>query len=164
MSKNPAKNSTAAACRNRPIANIAAAHEFTASARNVNMFGVSPVAARPLTTYRSSHPPPSPIQYVIGLPRSCSFCAFSFAIARKIIQRKLSIGYDPRGMSSRAPSLNAVFTKRSERRRYEVWFLRLGLTDGSGAWWFRYLLLNPGQDGCAGNPRGMPAQIWATWF
>jgi len=67
-------------------------------------------------------------------------------------------------MSSRAPSLNAVFTKRSERRRYEVWFLRLGLTDGSGAWWFRYLLLNPGQDGCAGNPRGMPAQIWATWF
>jgi hypothetical protein len=49
------------------------------------------------------------------------------------------------------------------RRRYEVWFLRLGLADGSGAWWFRYLLMNAG-GGCPGNPRGQPAQIWATWF
>ena len=36
------------------------------------------------------------------------------------------------------------------RRRYEVWFVRLGLTDGSGAWWFRYLLTNPGRGGCDG--------------
>ena len=49
------------------------------------------------------------------------------------------------------------------RRRYEVWFLRIGLATG-GAWWFRYLLMNPGRSGCAGNPRGMPVQIWATWF
>lgn len=28
------------------------------------------------------------------------------------------------------------------RRRYEVWFVRCGLADGSGAWWFRYLLVN----------------------
>jgi hypothetical protein len=35
---------------------------------------------------------------------------------------------------------------------------------GIGAWWFRYLLMNPGRGGCAGNPRGMPVQVWATWF
>ncbi len=50
------------------------------------------------------------------------------------------------------------------RRRYEVWFLRLGLADCSGAWWFRYLLLNPGRGGCPANPQGYPAQVWATWF
>lgn len=50
------------------------------------------------------------------------------------------------------------------RRRYEVWFLRLGLRDGSGAWWFRYLLMNPGRGGCASDPLGQPLQVWATWF
>ncbi len=59
------------------------------------------------------------------------------------------------------------------RRRYEVWFVRLGLADGSGAWWFRYLLLNPGRagGGCPGGadrsprePARMPLQVWATWF
>jgi hypothetical protein len=50
------------------------------------------------------------------------------------------------------------------RRRYEVWFVRMGLANGSGAWWFRYLLMNPGRHGCSGNPRGMPVQVWATWF
>lgn len=64
-------------------------------------------------------------------------------------------------------SLNAVFSKPSMRRRYEVWFLRLRLADGSGAWWFRYLLLNPGRPGgggCPDNPHGQPVQVWATWF
>ncbi len=61
-------------------------------------------------------------------------------------------------------SLNPVFSGLSMRRRYEVWFLRLGLADGSGAWWFRYLLMNPGQQGCAGNSLGTPVQVWATWF
>ena len=61
-------------------------------------------------------------------------------------------------------TLNEVFSSLSTRRRYEVWFLRLGLADGSGAWWFRYLLMNPGRGGCPGNPRGMPVQVWATWF
>lgn len=50
------------------------------------------------------------------------------------------------------------------RRRYEVWFVRLGLADGGGAWWFRYLLMNPGRGGCPRDPRGMPVQVWATWF
>lgn len=50
------------------------------------------------------------------------------------------------------------------RRRYEAWFLRLCLADGSGAWWFRYLLMNPGRNGCPGSPLGAPAQVWATWF
>ena len=45
-----------------------------------------------------------------------------------------------------------------------MWFLRLGLADGSGAWWFRYLLMNPGRDGCGSDPRRQPVQIWATWF
>jgi hypothetical protein len=58
-------------------------------------------------------------------------------------------------------TLNEPYSKLSMRRRYEVWFLRLGLADDSGAWWFRYLLLNPGRGGC---PLGYPAQVWATWF
>ncbi len=73
-------------------------------------------------------------------------------------------------------SLNTVYSSLSVRRRYEVWFIRLGLADGSGAWWFRYLLMNPGRNGCnpcldnretwgtPGDPRGMPVQLWATWF
>ncbi len=61
-------------------------------------------------------------------------------------------------------TLNEVFSQRSTRRRYEVWFLRLGLASGEGAWWFRYLLMNPGRGGCVGDPRGMPVQVWATWF
>ena len=61
-------------------------------------------------------------------------------------------------------TLNEIFSELSVKRRYEVWFLRVGLADGSGAWWFRYLLMNPGRSGCAGDPRGMPVQVWATWF
>jgi hypothetical protein len=61
-------------------------------------------------------------------------------------------------------TLNELYSSLSVRRRYEVWFLRLGLADGDGAWWFRYLLMNPGRGGCAGDPRGMPVQVWATWF
>lgn len=61
-------------------------------------------------------------------------------------------------------TLNELFSRLSVKRRYEVWFLRLGLADGSGAWWFRYLLMNPGRGGCARDPRGMPVQVWATWF
>jgi hypothetical protein len=61
-------------------------------------------------------------------------------------------------------TLNERFTALSMRRRYEVWFLRVGLSDGSGAWWFRYLLMNPGRGGCAGDPQGQPVQVWATWF
>ncbi|MGO9402710.1 MAG: hypothetical protein ACLPVW_04470 [Terriglobales bacterium] len=61
-------------------------------------------------------------------------------------------------------TLNELYSSLSARRRYEVWFVRLGLADGAGAWWFRYLLMNPGRCGCAGDPRGMPVQVWATWF
>lgn len=61
-------------------------------------------------------------------------------------------------------TLNELYSSPSARRRYEVWFLRLGLADGGGAWWFRYLLMNPGRGGCAGDPRGLPVQVWATWF
>jgi hypothetical protein len=49
------------------------------------------------------------------------------------------------------------------RRRYEVWFVRCGLEGGSGAWWFRYLVVN--------NIKISPElqarrhfQVWATWF
>lgn len=76
------------------------------------------------------------------------------------------------------PTFNEVYSSLSTRRRYEVWFLRFGLADGAGAWWFRYLLLNPGQSGCLARsrlrastndeglrkPPMMPVQIWATWF
>src|SRR3989442_1224800 len=50
-------------------------------------------------------------------------------------------------------TLNEVYTKLSMRRRYEVWFLRVGLGNGSRAWWLRYLLMNPGQDECAARGR-----------
>ncbi len=61
-------------------------------------------------------------------------------------------------------TLNELYSSLSARRRYEVWFVRLGLADGGGAWWFRYLLMNPGRGGCPGNVRGMPVQVWAAWF
>jgi len=61
-------------------------------------------------------------------------------------------------------SQNVVYSKLSARRRYEVWFLRLGLADHSGAWWFRYLLMNPGHGGCPGHLLGRPVQVWASWF
>ena len=60
--------------------------------------------------------------------------------------------------------MNAVYTARRMKRRYEVWFLRCGLADGSGAWWFRYLLMNLGKSGCNAEPSGLPVQVWATWF
>ncbi|HTR66179.1 MAG TPA: hypothetical protein VMH85_10425 [Terriglobales bacterium] len=61
-------------------------------------------------------------------------------------------------------TLNEIYSSLSTRRRYEVWFLRLGLADAAGAWWFRYLLMNPGRGGCLSDPRGLPVQVWATWF
>ena len=61
-------------------------------------------------------------------------------------------------------TLNEAFSTLSVRRRYEVWFLRVGLADGTGAWWFRYLLMNPGRGGCVNSSMGMPVQVWATWF
>jgi len=64
---------------------------------------------------------------------------------------------DPRNM-------NAVYSSRGMKRRYGVWFLRFGLADGSGAWWFRYLLMNLGRNGCNAEPSGLPVQVWATWF
>ncbi len=42
--------------------------------------------------------------------------------------------------------------------------MRMGLSDGSGAWWFRYLVMNPGRGGCAVDPLGQAVQAWATWF
>ena len=61
-------------------------------------------------------------------------------------------------------TFNERFSALSMRRRYEVWFLRVGLGDRSGAWWLRYLLMNPGRGGCASDPQGQPVQVWATWF
>jgi len=61
-------------------------------------------------------------------------------------------------------TFNEPYSKLSMKRRYEVWFLRLGLSDGSGAWWFRYLLMNPGRNGCREGAQGKPVQVWATWF
>lgn len=68
-------------------------------------------------------------------------------------------------MNSAYPgTLNEVFSRPGARRRYEVWFIRMGLADGSGGWWFRYLLVNPGRGGCVGNHSGSPVQVWATYF
>lgn len=61
-------------------------------------------------------------------------------------------------------TLNEAFSTLSTRRRYEVWFLRCGLANGEGAWWLRYLLMNPGSEGCLQSSQGLPVQVWATWF
>ncbi len=60
--------------------------------------------------------------------------------------------------------LNAVYSSRKMKRRYEVWFLRCGLADGSGAWWLRYLVMNLGRRSWRAAPTAQPAQVWATWF
>ncbi len=60
--------------------------------------------------------------------------------------------------------LNAVYSSLAMKRRYEVWFLRCGLADGSGAWWFRYLVMNLGRVNGGDAPGAMPAQVWASWF
>ncbi|HYL96789.1 MAG TPA: hypothetical protein VET69_13375, partial [Terriglobales bacterium] len=60
-------------------------------------------------------------------------------------------------------TLNAVYSSLSMRRRYEVWFVRLGLADGSGAWWFRYLLVQQPR-ATAAFPNRRYFQVWATWF
>jgi hypothetical protein len=49
------------------------------------------------------------------------------------------------------------------RRRYEVWFVRCGLADSSGAWWFRYLLVNNIRMAPETSP-GRHLQVWASWF
>jgi hypothetical protein len=61
-------------------------------------------------------------------------------------------------------SLNQAYSRLGTKRRYESWFLRFGLADGTGAWWIRYLLTNPGREGCSAIPGAAPAQVWATWF
>jgi hypothetical protein len=49
------------------------------------------------------------------------------------------------------------------RRRYEVWFVRCGLADGSGAWWFRHLLMQqPKPTSISATTKYF--QVWATWF
>ena len=64
----------------------------------------------------------------------------------------------------RQQTLNSVYSTPTMKRRYEVWFLRCGLADGSGAWWFRYLVMNLGRARKGGEAAAMPAQVWATWF
>jgi hypothetical protein len=49
------------------------------------------------------------------------------------------------------------------RRRYEVWFVRCGLADGSGAWWLRYLLVNNIKISPEMSAR-RHFQVWASWF
>jgi hypothetical protein len=59
--------------------------------------------------------------------------------------------------------LNAVYSTAKMRRRYEVWFIRCGLADGSGAWWFRYLLVQQPKS-TAAFPQRRYFQVWAAWF
>jgi hypothetical protein len=61
------------------------------------------------------------------------------------------------------PQLNAVYSSAGMWRRYEVWFVRCGLADGSGAWWFRYLLINNLKFPAEMPPR-RHFQVWATYF
>ena len=62
-----------------------------------------------------------------------------------------------------AAQLNAVYSNPRMHHRYEVWFVRCGLADGSGAWWFRYLLVNNFRPDPQLPPQRL-FQIWATCF
>ncbi len=103
------------------------------------------------------------VQLRSGIPPEC---------LRKAVQQKTVIAtgrQSQRGQgflvyAYRVTTLNELYSSMSMRRRYEVWFVRLGLAGGSGAWWFRYLLMNPARGGCPGDPSGLPVQVWATWF
>jgi hypothetical protein len=66
-------------------------------------------------------------------------------------------------MSLHHAKLNAIYSTPEMRRRYEVWFVRFGLADGSGAWWFRYLLVNNLKFSPESSAR-RHFQVWATWF
>lgn len=66
--------------------------------------------------------------------------------------------------ASNSQKLNSVYSLLGMKRRYEVWFLRCGLADGSGAWWFRYLLMNPGRHSMDNMSARRQFQMWATWF
>src|SRR5712691_1937858 len=68
MSKNAAKNITAAAAWNFPVANSTAAQPFTNSPKKVSRFGLMPVAATASTIFSSSQRAPSPILRVIMEP------------------------------------------------------------------------------------------------
>src|SRR5580765_85662 len=61
MSRNPAKKMIAAPRKNLPTAKLAAAPKFTTSPKNVNTFGLIPVAAIAPTILSSSHLLPVPI-------------------------------------------------------------------------------------------------------
>lgn len=98
---------------------------------------------------------PPPHKRSLALPRP---------VRDTVQQSSTRATYNRKGRILHAQQLNAVYASPRKKRRYEVWFLRCGLPNGSGAWWFRYLLFNPGRQGCSANPSGMPVQVWATWF
>src|ERR1017187_602604 len=61
-------------------------------------------------------------------------------------------------------TLNELYSSLSARRRYEVWFVRLGLADGGGAWWFRYLLMNPARAVAPATRAGFPSRCGPHGF
>jgi hypothetical protein len=95
---------------------------------------------------------------------SISLTLFSPRICVNSEKRLLLCGKAASHLCWWVKTLNEVYSSLTMRRRYEVWFIRFGLADGSGAWWFRYLLFNPGREGCPECPFGAPLQVWATWF
>jgi len=80
------------------------------------------------------------------------------------LQRLAAARANMQGFRLNQSKLNAVYSSLDMKRRYEVWFLRCGLADGSGAWWFRYLIVNPGIPRVGLASAEMPVQVWATWF
>ena len=80
------------------------------------------------------------------------------------LQRLAAARANMQGFRLNQSKLNAVYSSLDMKRRYEVWFLRCGLADGSGAWWFRYLIVNPGIPRVGLASAEMPVQAWATWF
>ena len=66
---------------------------------------------------------------------------------------------------SSVKTLNEVYSSLSTRRRYEVWFLRLGLADGQRRLVVPLFADESGARVAVPKSRsGMPVQVWATWF
>src|SRR5574341_1165404 len=131
------------------------------------MLGLTPVAEMMPTILSSSQLLPRPIQRVYMRPRPRQQSGPRRHHTPAAASASSLLHY----ATVNVASLSAVYSRRWMRRRYEVWFLRFRLADGcglpagqAGAWWFRDLRMNPGRNGCPGNPAGQPVQVWATWF
>src|SRR5487761_648267 len=89
----------------------------------VSTFGVMPVAARPLTTWRSSQPPPAPIQCVTGFQIGSLAFSISTGIIRHAADRlnTRKRGRAIKGQLARPSCYESATSARFPSGRLSVW-------------------------------------------